>query len=66
MKCISFPLTRHTYKKGHERCIEPIDIEEVNHYFGPPNRACIDCYYCFLPICVVLDFSSCFIFQCII
>jgi hypothetical protein len=64
-KCDIFPLTTHCYKKGHERCIEPIDIEEVNHYCGPHNRCCIDCYYGFLPVCVIFDLVSCFSIQCI-
>lgn len=60
-KC--FPITRKFFKEGINRCYEPVNLLEKNHCFGPPERDCIDCYLCFIPITIVFDTISCCICQ---
>ena len=58
------PLTKYFHKKAKDRWDEGINPDEMYGNCGPEGRPCVDCYYCFLPICVVFDISSFNLFQC--
>ena len=61
---LTFPLTKYFYNKGIKRWNEPYDHDEGVGYCGPPDRPCIDCYLCFIPVCFIFDIGSCFLCQC--
>ena len=54
-----FPLTKNCYKKGINRCAEPVDLDEQNVYCGPQDRPCIDCYIPLSLICIPFDILTC-------
>ena len=64
-KFIKFPLTKYFYAKGKERWYEDYNPDEEVGYCGPPDRPCIDCYLCFIPICFAFDITSLCICQCV-
>jgi hypothetical protein len=59
-----FPLTKYFYKIGTERWNEPFNPDENIGYCGPPDRCCVDCYICFIPLCFTIDITSLCLLQC--
>lgn len=58
------PLTKYFYQKAKDRWEEGIDPHEIYGTCGPEGRPCVDCYYCFTPVCCIIDIATCNLFQC--
>ena len=59
-----FPLTKYYYAKAKKRWNEPIDHEEQVGYCGPPDRPCVDCFFCLTPVYFAIDIATLNTFQC--
>jgi hypothetical protein len=62
--CKYFPLSQHLYYYGKKRWNEPYNVEEQVGYCGPPDRCCIDCYLCLIPVGFIMDIVTLNTFQC--